>query len=158
MKSAVERIVFPQAPKGSWLKALSARMAQERTQIRGVSDSNRKRSADELAQRLSAAPPPQKKSDLECRCPGVDRVGARCTPYPVVLFAVYLDARGERLTRHLNRQDSRVRALLAKDEGGGALDKLLLQPMILACISLRRQSGQGVRILAGCFWGVRCIG
>jgi hypothetical protein len=62
MKSAVERIVFPQAPKGSWLKAVSARMAQERTQIRGVSDSNRKRSADELAQRLSAAPPPKKKA------------------------------------------------------------------------------------------------
>ena len=37
----------------------------------------------------------------------------------------YTNASGERLTRHLNRQDKRVQALLARGQGKGVLDKVL---------------------------------
>jgi methyl-accepting chemotaxis protein len=103
-------------------EGLSARLGQERTQIRGVLDSNLKRSADELAQLLSAVAP---KAIWDADVPALTELVRGAHRNPVVLFAVYLDARGERLTRHLNRQDPRVRALLAKGEGAGALDKVL---------------------------------
>jgi methyl-accepting chemotaxis protein len=103
-------------------KGLSARLAEEQAQIRGVLDSNLKRSADELAQLLSAVAP---KAIWDADVPALTELVRGAHRNPTVLFAVYLDAQGERLTRHLNRQDPRVRALMAKGEGGGALDKVL---------------------------------
>lgn len=103
-------------------KGLSARLAEEQVQIRGVLDSNLKRSADELAQLLSAVAP---KAIWDADVPALTELVRGAHRNPAVLFAVYLDAQGERLTRHLSRQDSRVRALMAKGEGDGALDKVL---------------------------------
>tara|TARA_R110002072_G_scaffold300142_6_gene476913 strand:+ start:65023 stop:66957 length:1935 start_codon:yes stop_codon:yes gene_type:complete len=103
-------------------KGLSARLAEEQAQIRGVLDSNLKRSADELAQLLSAVAP---KAIWDADVPALTELARGAHRNPAVLFAVYLDAQGARLTRHLNRQDSRVRALMAKGEGDGALDKVL---------------------------------
>lgn len=103
-------------------KGLSARLAEEQAQIRGVLDSNLKRSADELAQLLSAVAP---KAIWDADVPALTELARGAHRNPAVLFAVYLDAQGQRLTRHLNRQDSRVRALMAKGEGDGALDKVL---------------------------------
>ena len=103
-------------------KGLSARLGEEQVQIRAVLDSNLKRSADELAQLLSAVAP---KAIWDADVPALTELVRGAHRNPSVLFAVYLDAQGKRLTRHLNRQDSRVRALLAKGEGGGALDKVL---------------------------------
>jgi len=103
-------------------KGLSARLAEEQAQIRGVLDSNLKRSADELAQLLSAVAP---KAIWDADVPALTELARGAHRNPAVLFAVYLDAQGERLTRHLNRQDPRVRALMAAGEGEGALDKVL---------------------------------
>ncbi len=103
-------------------KGLSARLTQEQGHIRAVLDSNLKRSADELAQLLSAVAP---KAIWDADVPVLTELARSAHRNPTVLFAVYIDAQGQRLTRHLNRQDPRVRALLAKGEGSGALDKVL---------------------------------
>jgi methyl-accepting chemotaxis protein len=103
-------------------RGLSERLAMEQAQIRAVLDSNLKRSADELAQLLSAVAP---KAIWDADVPALTELARGAHRNPAVLFAVYVDAQGQRLTRHLNRQDARVRALMAKGEGGGALDKVL---------------------------------
>ena len=103
-------------------KGLSERLATEQAQIRAVLDSNLKRSADELAQLLAAVAP---KAIWDADVPALTELARGAHRNPAVLFAVYLDAQGQRLTRHLNRQDARVRALMAKGEGDGALDKVL---------------------------------
>ena len=103
-------------------KGLSTRLAEEQAQIREVLDSNLKRSADELAQLLSAVAP---KAIWDADVPALTELARGAHRNPAVLFAVYLDAQGKRLTRHLNRQDKRVRELMAKGEGDGALDKVL---------------------------------
>ena len=103
-------------------KGLSERLAQEQGQIRTVLDSNLKHSADELAQLLAAVAP---KAIWDADVPALTELARGAQRNPAVLFAVYFDAQGQRLTRHLNRQDARVRALMAKGEGDGALDKVL---------------------------------
>ena len=103
-------------------KGLSERLAQEQGQIRAVLDSNLKHSADELAQLLAAVAP---KAIWDADVPALTELARGAQRNPAVLFAVYFDAQGQRLTRHLNRQDARVRALMAKGEGDGALDKVL---------------------------------
>ena len=101
---------------------LSARLAQEQEQLRGVLESNLKRSADDLAQLLAAVAP---KAIWDNDVPALTELARVAQRNPAVLFVVYSDAQGERLTRHLNRQDLRVKALLDKGEGRGALDKVL---------------------------------
>lgn len=103
-------------------RGLSERLAMEQAQIRAVLDSNLKRSADKLAQLLSAVAP---KAIWDADVPALTELARGAHRNPAVLFAVYVDAQGQRLTRHLNRQDARVRALMAKGEGDGALDKVL---------------------------------
>ena len=103
-------------------KGLSERLGQEQVQIRAVLDSNLKRSADELAQLLAAVAP---KAIWDTDVPALTELARGAHRNPAVLFAVYLDAQGQRLTRHLNRQDARVRALMAKGVGDGAMDKVL---------------------------------
>ena len=103
-------------------RGLSERLAMEQAQIRAVLDSNLKRSADELAQLLSAVAP---KAIWDADVPALTELARGAHRNPAVLFAVYVDAQGQRLTRHLNRQDARVRALMAKGEGDGALGKVL---------------------------------
>jgi len=101
---------------------LSARLKEEQGQLRAVLERNLKQSADDLAQLLAAVAP---KAIWDNDVPALTELARMAQRNPAVLFAVYADAKGERLTRHLNRQDPRVQALLAKGEGKGALDKVL---------------------------------
>lgn len=103
-------------------KGLSARLAQEQGQIRAVLDSSLKHSADELAQLLAAVAP---KAIWDADVPALTELARGAQRNQAVLFVVYFDAQGQRLTRHLNRQDARVRALMAEGEGQGALEKVL---------------------------------
>ncbi|MFP6849729.1 MAG: methyl-accepting chemotaxis protein [Pseudomonas sp.] len=103
-------------------KGLSGRLAQEQEQIRAVLGGNLKHSADELAQLLAAVAP---KAIWDSDVPALTALVRGAQRNPEVLFAVYFDAQGQRLTRHLNRQDARVRALIAKGEGNSPLDKVL---------------------------------
>lgn len=101
---------------------LSARLKEQQGQLRAVLERNLKQSADDLAQLLAAVAP---KAIWDNDVPALTELARMAQRNPAVLFAVYTDATGERLTRHLNRQDPRVQALLAKGEGKGALDKVL---------------------------------
>jgi methyl-accepting chemotaxis protein len=101
---------------------LSAQLKDEQVQLRGVLERNLTQSADELAGLLAAVAP---KAIWDNDVPALTELARMAQRNPAVLFAVYSDANGERLTRHLNRQDPRVQALLAKGEGRGALDKVI---------------------------------
>ncbi|NQD93875.1 methyl-accepting chemotaxis protein, partial [Pseudomonas sp. CrR25] len=101
---------------------LSQRLSAEQVQLREVLERNLKQSADDLAQLLAAVAP---KAIWDNDVPALTELARMAHRNPGVLFAVYLDAQGERLTRHVNRQDPRVKALIEQGEGRGALDKLL---------------------------------
>ncbi len=103
-------------------EGLSARLSEEQAQLRGVLEANLKSSADDLAQLLAAVAP---KAVWDNDAPALTELVRVAHRNPAVLFAVYFDAEGKRLTRHLNRQDARVKALQAKGEGRGALAKVL---------------------------------
>jgi methyl-accepting chemotaxis protein len=103
-------------------EGLSARLSEEQAQLRGVLEANLQSSADDLAQLLAAVAP---KAVWDNDAPALTELVRVAHRNPAVLFAVYFDAEGKRLTRHLNRQDARVKALQAKGEGRGALAKVL---------------------------------
>ncbi|MDH1264209.1 methyl-accepting chemotaxis protein [Pseudomonas sp. GD03944] len=106
----------------SLTQGLNERLSAEQGQLREVLERNLKQSADDLAQLLGAVAP---KAIWDNDVPALTELARMAHRNPGVLFAVYLDAQGERLTRHVNRQDPRVKALLEKGEGRGALGKLL---------------------------------
>lgn len=101
---------------------LAARLQEEQGQMRGVLERSLKQSADDSAQLLAAVSP---KAIWDNDVPALTELVRMAHRNPAVLFVVYSDTQGQRLTRHLNRQDSRVQALLAKGEGKGALDKVI---------------------------------
>lgn len=108
--------------QASLTEGLTQRLSAEQGQLREVLERNLKQSADDLGQLLAAVAP---KAIWDNDVPALTELARMAHRNPGVLFAVYLDAQGERLTRHVNRQDPRVKALLKKGEGRGALDKLL---------------------------------
>ncbi|MGX5221018.1 methyl-accepting chemotaxis protein [Pseudomonas segetis] len=108
-----------QASLGAGLKE---RLSVEQVQLRGILESNLKQSADDLAQLLAAVAP---KAIWDNDVPALTELVRMAHRNSNVLFAVYVDAGGERLTRHVNRTDERVKALIAKGQGRGSLDKLL---------------------------------
>uniref|UniRef100_UPI0030D77BD3 methyl-accepting chemotaxis protein n=2 Tax=Pseudomonas sp. RL_15y_Pfl2_60 TaxID=3088709 RepID=UPI0030D77BD3 len=108
-----------QASLGAGLKE---RLSAEQAQLRGILESNLKQSADDLAQLLAAVAP---KAIWDNDVPALTELVRMANRNSNVLFAVYVDASGERLTRHVNRTDERVKALIAKGQGRGSLDKLL---------------------------------
>ncbi|WP_010488361.1 methyl-accepting chemotaxis protein [Pseudomonas sp. S9] len=108
-----------QASLGAGLKE---RLSAEQVQLRGILESNLKQSADDLAQLLAAVAP---KAIWDNDVPALTELVRMAHRNSNVLFAVYVDAGGERLTRHVNRTDERVKALIAKGQGRGSLDKLL---------------------------------
>uniref|UniRef100_UPI0030D6DAFE methyl-accepting chemotaxis protein n=2 Tax=Pseudomonas sp. EL_65y_Pfl2_R95 TaxID=3088698 RepID=UPI0030D6DAFE len=101
---------------------LKERLSAEQVQLRGVLESNLKQSANDLAQLLAAVAP---KAIWDNDVPALTELVRMAHRNPNVLFAVYVDASGERLTRHVNRTDERVKALIGKGQGRGSLDKLL---------------------------------
>lgn len=101
---------------------LAARLQEEQGQMRGVLERSLKQSADDSAQLLAAVAP---KAIWDNDVPALTELVRMAHRNPAVLFVVYSDAQGQRLTRHVNRQDPRVQALLVKGEGKGALDKVI---------------------------------
>ncbi|XDY96333.1 methyl-accepting chemotaxis protein [Pseudomonas benzenivorans] len=108
--------------QGSLTDGLKQRLSAEQAQLREVLGRNLRQSADDQAQLLAAVAP---KAIWDSDVPALTELVRMAHRNPGVLFAVYLDAQGERLTRHVNRQDPRVKALIARGEGRGTLDKLL---------------------------------
>ncbi|QLC73580.1 methyl-accepting chemotaxis protein [Pseudomonas sp. LPB0260] len=108
--------------QGSLTDGLKQRLSAEQDQVREALGRNLRQSADDQAQLLAAVSP---KAIWDGDVPALTELSRMAHRNPGVLFAVYLDAQGERLTRHVNRQDPRVKALIAKGQGRGALDKLL---------------------------------
>ena len=102
--------------------ALSERLAAEQAQLRGVLEQNLKQSGTALAQLLAGVAP---KAIWDDDVPALTVFARIAQRDPAVLFAVYYDAQGQRLTRHYNRSDSRVRALVATGQGDTPLDKLI---------------------------------
>ncbi|WP_172927528.1 methyl-accepting chemotaxis protein [Pseudomonas sp. MS19] len=103
-------------------QGLSQKLSGEQEQLRGVLERNLQQSANDLAQLLAAVSP---KAIWDNDVPALTELVRMAQRNPSVLFVVYLDAQGERLTRHVNRADPRIKALIAKGEGRGALDKLI---------------------------------
>ena len=101
---------------------LSVRLEEEQVRLREVLVAGLRRSADDQASLLAAVAP---KAIWDNDVPALTELARMAQRNPDVLFAIYINASGERLTRHLNRQDKRVQALLARGQGKGALDKVL---------------------------------
>ncbi|UTW09440.1 methyl-accepting chemotaxis protein [Pseudomonas benzenivorans] len=108
--------------QGNLTDGLKQRLSAEQAQVREALGRNLRQSADDQAQLLAAVSP---KAIWDNDVPALTELARMAHRNPGVLFAVYVDARGERLTRHVNRQDPRVKALIAKGQGRGAQEKLL---------------------------------
>jgi len=102
--------------------ALSGRLQAEREQLRGVLEANLKQSGTAMAQLLAGVAP---KAIWDDDVPALTAFARIAQRDPAVLFAIYYDATGQRLTRHFNRSDARIRALVAAGQGGTPLDKLV---------------------------------
>ena len=110
---------------------LSARIEEEQARLREMLVAGLRRSADDQALLLAAVAP---KAIWDNDVPALTELVRMAQRNPDVLFAIYISASGERLTRHLNRQDARVQALLARGEGKGALDKVLAAAQVDASV------------------------
>lgn len=95
---------------------LSVRLEEEQVRLREVLVAGLRRSADDQASLLAAVAP---KAIWDNDVPALTELARMAQRNPDVLFAIYINASGERLTRHLNRQDKRVQALLARGQGKG---------------------------------------
>ena len=102
--------------------ALSERLQAEREQLRGVLEQNLKQSGSALALLLAGVAP---KAIWDNDVPALTAFARIAQRDPAVLFAIYYDAEGKRLTRSFNRSDARVRELVAVGEGDSPLDKLV---------------------------------
>ncbi len=102
--------------------ALSERLQAEQAQLRGVLEKNLKQSGGALALLLAGVAP---KAVWDNDVPALTAFVRIAQRDPAVLFAVYYDAQGKRLTRSFNRSDSRVRELVAVGQGETPLDKLV---------------------------------
>lgn len=102
--------------------ALSARLEEEQGELRQSLEQSLRQSATELAQLLAAVAP---KAMWDNDVPLLSDYARRAQANPNVLFVVYDDPQGQHLTRYLNREDERVKALLEKGKGERALDKVL---------------------------------
>lgn len=102
--------------------ALSARLEEEQGELRQSLEQSLRQSATELAQLLAAVAP---KAMWDNDVPLLSDYARRAQANPNVLFVVYDDPQGQHLTRYLNREDARVKALLEKGKGERALDKVL---------------------------------
>lgn len=101
---------------------LSARLEEERAQLRGTLGQNLKDSASDMAQLLAAVAP---RAMWDGDVPALSEFARRAQRNPNVLFVVYDDAQGQHLTRYLNRENASIKALLEKGRGARALDKVL---------------------------------
>ncbi|MDU8439198.1 methyl-accepting chemotaxis protein, partial [Pseudomonas syringae pv. actinidiae] len=101
---------------------LSTRLKEEQAQLRVTLEKDLRESATDMAELLAAVAP---RAMWDNDTPTLSEFARRAQRNPNVLFVVYDDAAGEHLTRYMNRDNSLVKALLAKGEGERAMDKVL---------------------------------
>ncbi|MDX5373533.1 MAG: methyl-accepting chemotaxis protein [Pseudomonadaceae bacterium] len=101
---------------------LSAQLTDEQAQLRQVLEQNLKQSGNSIAQLLAGVAPKAIWDDDVPALTALTRIAQRD---PAVLFAVFYDAQGQRLTRNFNRGSLRVRELVAAGQGDTALAKLV---------------------------------
>jgi methyl-accepting chemotaxis protein len=102
--------------------SLSERLKGEQAQLRAVLEQNLKQSGASMAQVLAGVAP---KAIWDGDVPALTAFTRIVQRDPAVLFAVYYDAQGNRLTRNFNRSDPRVRELVAVGQGATPLEKLV---------------------------------
>ena len=102
--------------------ALSGRLQAEQGQVRAVLEKGLKESGEALGQLLAGVAP---KAIWDGDVPALTAFARIAQRDPAVMFAIYYDAEGKRLTRHYNRSDSRIRELIAQGQGDTPLDKLV---------------------------------
>ncbi|MBU1489276.1 MAG: methyl-accepting chemotaxis protein [Gammaproteobacteria bacterium] len=102
--------------------SLSERLKGEQAQLREVLEQNLKQSGASMAQVLAGVAP---KAIWDADVPALTAFTRIVQRDPAVLFAVYYDAQGNRLTRNFNRSDPRVRELVADGQGATPLEKLV---------------------------------
>ncbi|WP_312521768.1 methyl-accepting chemotaxis protein, partial [Stutzerimonas nitrititolerans] len=103
-------------------EGLAQRLTDEQAQLQTVLERHLKQSGDDLAILLAGVAP---AAIWDNDIPALTEFVRMAHQNPAVVFVVYFDADGNQLTRHLNRKDPRVKALLDKGTGRSALDKVL---------------------------------
>lgn len=103
-------------------QGLTQRLTEEQEQLKEVLERHLKQSGDDLATLLAGVAP---AAIWDNDVPALTEFVRMAHRNPAVVFVVYFDANGNQLTRHLNRQDPRVKALLDKGTGRTAFDKVL---------------------------------
>ncbi len=101
---------------------LSGQLKDEQAQLRKVLQENLKQSGNSMAQLLAGVAP---KAIWDNDVPALTALTRIVQRDPAVLFAVFYDAQGQRLTRNFNRSSPRVRELVAVGQGDTALAKLV---------------------------------
>lgn len=108
--------------QGDLAKGLTQRLTDEQLQLQAVLEHHLKQSGDDLATLLAGVAP---AAIWDNDIPALTEFVRMAHQNPAVVFVVYFDASGNQLTRHLNRNDPRVKALLDKGTGRTAFDKVL---------------------------------
>ncbi|RMH83632.1 methyl-accepting chemotaxis protein [Pseudomonas sp. AOB-7] len=103
-------------------EGLSAQLKSEQAQLRRVLEDSLKQSGTALAQLLAGVAP---KAIWDDDVPALTALTRIAQQDPAVLFAVFYDADGKRLTRNFNRSNTLVRELVAAGQGDTPLDKLV---------------------------------
>lgn len=103
-------------------QGLSQRLSTEQAQLREVLERNLKQSGDDLAVTLAGVAP---KALWDNDIPALTEFVKMAHRNPAVVFVVYSNAEGKQLTRHLNRQDPRIKALADKGTGRTSFQKVL---------------------------------
>ncbi|KQQ54857.1 chemotaxis protein [Pseudomonas sp. Leaf127] len=103
-------------------QALSTRLKDEQVQLRATLEKSLRESANDMAELLAAVAP---RAMWDNDTPTLSEFARRAQRNPNVLFVVYDDAAGEHLTRYLDRDNPKVKLLLANGQGERAMDKVL---------------------------------
>ncbi len=101
---------------------LTTQLKEEQEQLRKVLGENLKQSGNSMAQLLAGVAP---KAIWDKDAPALTAYTRIVQRDPSVLFAIYYDAEGQRLTRNFNRSNPLVRDLVTKGNGDTPLDKLV---------------------------------
>lgn len=101
---------------------LSTQLKAEQVQLRQVLEESLKQSGNSMAQLLAGVAP---KAIWDNDAPALTAFTRIAQRDPAVLFAVYYDAQGQRLTRNFNRSSEQVRELVAAGEGKTPLERLV---------------------------------
>ncbi|MEK1906955.1 MAG: methyl-accepting chemotaxis protein [Pseudomonas sp.] len=101
---------------------LTSQLKGEQAQLRKVLEENLKQSGNSMAQLLAGVAP---KAIWDNDVPALTAFTRIVQRDPAVLFAVYYDAQGQRLTRNFNRSSQQVRDLVAAGQGKTPLERLV---------------------------------